>query len=302
MTGIDRLGLDWMLIAWHLLKGVPHQEARRNMNDLPRNDTPTAAASALLFLTETGLKPEKPHSSAGRIGNVFVGAHQLWAAHFEAGQACSERVSHGVQLRMAREKSGALQLDNARLRRKAVRLALMVAGARHHAQHDELTGLPSRRLLIDRCQQALSQARRKHEQVGFMMIDLNGFKRINDRFGHEAGDELLKHVATCLVSCIRRGDTVCRYGGDEFVIMLPGLDDRERMVTLGAKIHARLQAHYAVQGQAVGIVGSIGTSIFPSDGDSFKMLINQADTSMYWNKLNPDGRSRPALANQAGST
>lgn len=122
------------------------------------------------------------------------------------------------------------------------------------------------------------------------------------RFGHEAGDELLKHVATCLVSCIRRGDTVCRYGGDEFVIMLPGLDDRERMVTLGAKIHARLQAHYAVQGQAVGIVGSIGTSIFPSDGDSFKMLINQADTSMYWNKLNPDGRSRPALANQAGST
>ncbi len=160
---------------------------------------------------------------------------------------------------------------------------------RQLAQHDALTGLPNRRLLHDRLAQALGRARRASEVAAVLLIDLDAFKPINDEHGHRAGDEVLRIVGSRLKECVRAVDTVSRYGGDEFIIVLDGLQSREGTVSVAAKIiEAVAQPIPALWMSAHGkaplqlrIGCSIGISLFPADGEEPDLLIRRADDAMY---------------------
>lgn len=188
------------------------------------------------------------------------------------------------QLKTAQEQIAWLGESNTRLRNELVSLAHQGAQANHDAYHDELTCLPNRRLLLDRLNQALGQAVRQHKQVVLMLLDLNGFKAVNDKYGHAVGDKLLQAVAERLVACIRSADTACRYGGDEFVIMLPEINGHEHRVNVERKIRARLAVPYIVDGIEVSMGVSIGTAVFPVDAKNRSELIKKADSAMYRSK------------------
>jgi diguanylate cyclase (GGDEF)-like protein len=167
------------------------------------------------------------------------------------------------------------------LRRKVIQLELDLAQAHKSAIHDELTGLPNRRLLRDRLNQAMFQAARQQTQVGLLLLDLDGFKDINDRFGHLAGDKLLRRVAKRLLCCIREVDTVSRYGGDEFVIVLPDVEDKHSVVKIAHKLGDQLSRPYVVDSNSVEISASIGIAVYPADGNCQNDLIRRADLAMY---------------------
>jgi diguanylate cyclase (GGDEF)-like protein len=175
-----------------------------------------------------------------------------------------------------------------RLKRKIIWLEREVAQAYHFACHDQLTGLPNRRLLRDRLSQAIVQATRRDKQVALLLIDLDGFKTINDRLGHMAGDKLLQCVAERLISCIRGGDTVCRYGGDEFVILLAEVEDETSAMGVARKLHAQLTKPYIVDDHSFTVSASIGIAVHPCDGSSHEDLISRADTAMYIAKSRTD--------------
>ncbi len=152
---------------------------------------------------------------------------------------------------------------------------------RYLAYHDDLTKLPNRRLLRDRLKQALAQAQRHKNCVAVLLLDLDGFKEVNDRLGHLAGDQLLQQVAKRLAGCVRVGDTVCRFGGDEFVIMLPDLDDDFAAWAVTDKVHAALNETYFLSEKSVDASASIGLAIYPNDGKNYTALIKHADNAMY---------------------
>jgi diguanylate cyclase len=177
-----------------------------------------------------------------------------------------------------------LRRINARLATTVRRLTLDIVQARHFAHHDSLTGLPNRSLLLDRLGQALAQAARYRKRVMLLVIDLDGFKLVNDVHGHRVGDELLKQVAARLLACIRFCDTVCRYGGDEFVVMLPQIDAVEDADIVSKKIKCRLAAPYVLSTGSVFVTASIGTAVYRADGQTSSELIDCADAAMYIEK------------------
>ena len=148
------------------------------------------------------------------------------------------------------------------------------------AHHDALTGLPNRRLLDDRIAQAFAAARRSRERVALMLLDLDRFKPINDTYGHEAGDAVLRAVAARLKGCVRQSDTVARVGGDEFVVMLP-MPAAQDAVRVAEKILAELAEPIRVAGDDVQIGVSIGISVFPEDSVDKDELLKYADRAMY---------------------
>ena len=152
---------------------------------------------------------------------------------------------------------------------------------RHLVHHDSLTRLPNRVLLLDRTEQALAQAARNGSQAALLFLDLDGFKGINDRLGHLAGDHVLEAVADRLSGCIRGSDTVARLGGDEFVILLPVVKSLRDVEKLAAKLLAALSEPVVLtDGQAkVGI--SVGVALYPRDGDDSDGLLVAADEAMY---------------------
>jgi len=172
------------------------------------------------------------------------------------------------QLRSALGQIDALQRQDSVLRQEVDRLAQAIAQARKFAHHDPLTGLPNRFLLLDRFKQAVARADRQHKQVVLLFLDLDGFKSINDALGHAGGDRLLQQVAARLAACIRASDTACRYGGDEFVVLLPEFEGQESAVAAAEKIRAHLGTPYVVDGTAIQVTTSIGMAIYPIDGTS----------------------------------
>jgi two-component system cell cycle response regulator len=161
------------------------------------------------------------------------------------------------------------------------------------AHHDALTGLPNRRLLADRLEQALHQANRHAESVGFFYIDLDRFKIVNDCLGHALGDELLRQVANRLKSCVRDCDTLARVGGDEFVLIANSLKIREEASLIAARLLAVLEPAFTLGGHQLRITASIGVAIYPDDGSEIEVLQENADAAMYESKR--QGRSAFSL-------
>jgi len=151
----------------------------------------------------------------------------------------------------------------------------------HLAQHDFLTDLPNRVLLNDRITQAISFAARYSKQLAVMFVDLDGFKRINDSLGHTAGDKLLQSVASRLVACVRRSDTVSRLGGDEFVVLLYQVEHAEDAAFISKKILSSLAEPFSIEQKNLDISASIGLSTYPGDGQDAETLLHKADTAMY---------------------
>ncbi len=149
------------------------------------------------------------------------------------------------------------------------------------ASHDQITGLPNRALFMDRAGVALAQARRGNLKAGVMFIDLDGFKNVNDTLGHEAGDVLLKQAANRMVRRVRASDTVARFGGDEFAVLLGNVNSQENATMVAESILKELSRDFEIKGTAVSISGSIGLSFFPDDAEVAEDLIRLADGAMY---------------------
>jgi diguanylate cyclase (GGDEF)-like protein len=154
------------------------------------------------------------------------------------------------------------------------------------AEHDSLTGLPNRLLFCDRVGQAISLARRHRGQAAVLFVDLDDFKHINDSLGHATGDKLLQSVAKRLLACVRDPDTVSRYGGDEFAVLLQDVHRPQDAAATARRVLSALGEVHSIDGHQVHATASIGVSICPADGFDAETLIGNADTAMYRAKKN----------------
>ena len=153
------------------------------------------------------------------------------------------------------------------------------------AFYDSLTGTPNRQLLQDRVNQAIALARRENSQLSVLFLDLDRFKEVNDSLGHSAGDELLIDVAARLKSQIRLEDTVCRFGGDEFVLLLKGINE-ESVKNKAQAILSVVLKPYVIQKEVFILSASIGVALYPRDGEDYETLLKNADAAMYVAKEN----------------
>ncbi|MEJ2287684.1 MAG: diguanylate cyclase [Deinococcales bacterium] len=158
------------------------------------------------------------------------------------------------------------------------------ARLRHMALHDPLTDLPNRALFHDRFEVALQRARRDGEHVGLLYLDLDDFKKVNDNFGHEAGDAVLREVARRLTGCVRKSDTVARMGGDEFTVLLTNAAGPDAVFLVMEKVRAAVCAPYDLDGGRLTLSVSMGSAAYPHDGQDQDTLLRQADASMYTSK------------------
>jgi diguanylate cyclase (GGDEF)-like protein/PAS domain S-box-containing protein len=183
--------------------------------------------------------------------------------------------------RAVAERTGELQTANRRLQAEIADRRQAETRARHLADHDALTGLPNRRLLEDRLTQALALSLRNRKQTAVMFVDLDRFKIINDTLGHSAGDLVLKEVAERLEKQLREVDTICRMGGDEFVVVLPEIKRAADAANVAAKILETVSQPFVIQERELHITPSVGISVFPDDGRDTETLIRNADAAMY---------------------
>ena len=149
------------------------------------------------------------------------------------------------------------------------------------ANNDVLTGLPNRRLLEDRMVQALKEASRAHQMVAVLFLDLDFFKVVNDSHGHLIGDQLLKQTAKRLTALLRAEDTVARIGGDEFVVLLPQVEDEAQVKVTVEKILAELSVPFKIADTVLQISASIGVALYPTHEENADNLIKCADRAVY---------------------
>lgn len=164
----------------------------------------------------------------------------------------------------------------------------------HLASHDALTGLPNRRIFLERVDRAMARARRNERPFAILFIDIDHFKQINDRFGHAVGDLVLTEVGERLRNSIRETDTLARLGGDEFIALIDEVTRIDDATTVAQKIIAALAAPVIDEGRAISIGTSIGLAIYPQHGQSTTELIAAADQAMY--RAKTEGRNRYCLA------
>jgi diguanylate cyclase (GGDEF)-like protein len=174
-----------------------------------------------------------------------------------------------------------LRSVNARLRRELAALQLREAEVLRLADRDGLTGLYNRRRMFELLNAAIAEAGLQNQHVGLLFIDLNGFKAVNDFYGHAAGDRILTTVATRMSARVRTGDIVCRYGGDEFVVVLPSLPDEGCLTPIAEAVAERVALPYWIKGQEQHLSASVGEAVYPRDGEDAESLLHRADENMY---------------------
>ncbi len=167
----------------------------------------------------------------------------------------------------------------------------------HLAHHDLLTGLPNRSAFMAQLDALLAAARSEHGLLALLLIDLDHFKRVNDSLGHAAGDTLLRTVVQRILDTLRATDRVARFGGDEFMVLLPGITDRRDVEEVAAKLLQAIAQPVAAEGRPISVTPSIGIALFPEHGGSAPVLIKHADTAMYLAKAR--GRAQHLFFDQA---
>ena len=227
-----------------------------------------------------------------RVSEVVPQANPVDLAELRRTLAATE-LQFGAALRQIDRMR---RLDLLR-QQQAVLLTAAVAKAQRFAYHDDLTGLPNRQSLMERFKLAVALAARHEQHAALLFLDLDGFKNVNDTLGHSAGDELLRQVATRLVACLRASDTACRYGGDEFIVLLPELRDKDGATVVADHIRARLAAPYLVDGSEITMTVSLGIAMRTVDAHSYADLVRAADRAMYRDKAR-----RPVAPTILGAT
>lgn len=233
------------------------------------------------------LHPDDRENALLKLKECLTGSSEFFVAEFRLKKKNGEylwglqrgkvqRDSNGRVVRMA----GSLTDITDRKRQEEA--------MRHQALHDSLTGMPNRTLFDDRLKVAMRVADREHKPLSILMLDLDRFKEINDTLGHHIGDQVLQEVARRLNSVLRASDTVSRFGGDEFVMLLAGAGPDQAAGILG-KIRGAFEADFVVEGQALHIEVSIGVSTYPEHGSDANTLIKHADVAMYFAKHNGTG-------------
>jgi len=181
----------------------------------------------------------------------------------------------GMRLRLALRQQAVLRREIAHLEDQTQRL-------RSQAFTDSLTGLANRLLLADRFQLTLERSKRNRVEFALLMVDLNGFKAINDQYGHAAGDLVLCTVAQRLLAAVRASDTVARIGGDEFVLLIESFEDPDELVYIGRKLIAMIAEDIDLPGaDTVNVGASVGFGLFPHHGTELDDLMHVADQGMY---------------------
>jgi len=204
------------------------------------------------------------------------------------------------RLRIASRENECLKARNRQLAQALADASQRGSAAHHLAHHDVLTGLPNRLLLMERLQDSISAAFQGHGQVALLFIDLDHFKYVNDRLGHVVGDKLLTIVASRILAAIRADDIACRYGGDEFVVLMSNIRDAELVASIADKIRERIDGCYGIDDNQVRISASIGFAVYPTHGDHCDALLSHADASMYRSKA--ARHDRPGLGSHNGSS
>jgi diguanylate cyclase (GGDEF)-like protein len=207
-------------------------------------------------------------SAAGPVGMVMCGDSGKTRRWGSRDRSLAQQV----------EMEGALIVDGARLRQAERR---HVAELTRQAYHDALTGLPNRAYLLEEAEKRVEAAAAMNHRLGLLLIDLDGFKAINDTIGHHGGDELLHTVGRRLLNAVRRHDIVARLGGDEFAVLLAQDPDTQAATAIADRIHQRLCEQYHIDGQPVNIGASVGVAMFPSDAGGMAQLLRGADAAMY---------------------
>ncbi len=187
----------------------------------------------------------------------------------------------GNLVRMARVFDEQLHSVNRRLEEERENL-------RHAALHDQVTGLPNRTLLYDRLAHAVAGARRDRRPLAVLLVDLDGFKEVNDGFGHRQGDDVLGEAARRFAGAVRAADTVARLGGDEFVAVLPGAD-RSTALSIAERMLHDLQRPMPLGDATTQLSASVGIALYPADGEEPDPLLLSADRAMYVAKRSGGG-------------
>ncbi len=201
-----------------------------------------------------------------------------------AATAVAARTNGSRSPRQVMREIDTLRSINAHLIRQIEILKQREAQAQRLADRDGLTGLYNRRRMIELLAATVSDASQQGERVGLLFVDLDGFKDINDEYGHSAGDKLLITVASRIAARARIGDFVCRYGGDEFVVILPRVADPAAAHQVAQSIRKRVALPYRIDGADLHVSAAVGLAMYPDEARTAAMLLHLADESMYREK------------------